>query len=123
MMTTFGSWSEVLAGDIALAGAILGRLLHSATVMNILGRSYRLMDLKSQLCEQGQERRKPAWVTATYPVEGRTRVSAFRFAAFIGILATRECYSRKLPPDRKGSGSQRAMPQLEVVTPAEGRSV
>jgi DNA replication protein DnaC len=32
-----------------LAGALLDRLLHSATVLNIQGRSYRLRDLESSL--------------------------------------------------------------------------
>ena len=35
-----------------LAGAILDRLLHSATVLNIQGRSYRLKELGDQLCNQ-----------------------------------------------------------------------
>ncbi len=43
------SWPEVLAGDEVLAGAILDRLLHSATVLNIQGRSYRLRDLEAEL--------------------------------------------------------------------------
>jgi len=43
------SWPEVLAGDEVLAGAILDRLLHSATVLNIQGRSYRLRDLEASL--------------------------------------------------------------------------
>jgi DNA replication protein DnaC len=43
------SWPEVLAGDDVLAGAILDRLLHSATVLNIQGRSYRLKDLEASL--------------------------------------------------------------------------
>ena len=43
------SWPEVLAGDEVLAGAILDRLLHSATVLNIQGRSYRLKDLEAGL--------------------------------------------------------------------------
>ena len=44
-----GSWPEVLAGDEVLAGAILDRLLHSATVLNIQGRSYRLKDLEASI--------------------------------------------------------------------------
>ncbi len=40
------SWPELLAGDEVLAGAILDRLLHSATVLNIQGRSYRLKDME-----------------------------------------------------------------------------
>jgi DNA replication protein DnaC len=43
------SWPEVLAGDEVLAGAILDRLLHSATVLNVQGRSYRLRDLESNV--------------------------------------------------------------------------
>ncbi|MBL8892249.1 MAG: ATP-binding protein [Planctomycetaceae bacterium] len=43
------SWPGVLAGDDVLAGAILDRLLHSATVLNIQGRSYRLKDLEASL--------------------------------------------------------------------------
>lgn len=43
------SWPEVLADDEILAGAILDRLLHSATVLNIQGRSYRLRDLEAEL--------------------------------------------------------------------------
>lgn len=43
------SWPEVLAGDEVLAGAILDRLLHSATVLNIQGRSYRLKDMEASL--------------------------------------------------------------------------
>lgn len=43
------SLPEVLAGDEVLAGAILDRLLHSATVLNIQGRSYRLRDLEQSV--------------------------------------------------------------------------
>jgi DNA replication protein DnaC len=43
------SWPEVLAGDEVLAGAILDRLLHSATVLNIQGRSYRLRDMEASV--------------------------------------------------------------------------
>lgn len=43
------SWPTVLADDEVLAGAILDRLLHSATVLNIHGRSYRLKELDEQL--------------------------------------------------------------------------
>lgn len=46
------SWPSVLAGDEVLAGAILDRLLHKATVLNIGGRSYRLKELDAQLQEQ-----------------------------------------------------------------------
>ena len=43
------SWPDVLAGDEVLAGAILDRLLHTATVLNIQGRSYRLKDLETNI--------------------------------------------------------------------------
>jgi DNA replication protein DnaC len=43
------SWPDVLAGDEVLASAILDRLLHSATVLNIQGRSYRLREMEASL--------------------------------------------------------------------------
>ena len=43
------AWPEVLGGDEVLAGAVLDRILHSATVLNIQGRSYRLKDLETTL--------------------------------------------------------------------------
>lgn len=46
------SWPSVLADDEVLAGAILDRLLHNATVLNIQGRSYRLKELDAQLRRQ-----------------------------------------------------------------------
>jgi DNA replication protein DnaC len=49
-----GSWPGVLAGGEVLAGAILDRLFHSATVLNIQGRSYRLKDLESSRANQSQ---------------------------------------------------------------------
>ncbi len=42
-------WTELLAGDEALATAILDRLLHRSHVLNIKGRSYRLRDLEAAL--------------------------------------------------------------------------
>ncbi len=36
----FGDWNQVFA-DPVVAGAIVDRLLHTATVMNIRGASYR----------------------------------------------------------------------------------
>ena len=40
-------WPEMLAGDEAMAAAILDRLLHRCHVINIQGRSYRLRDMES----------------------------------------------------------------------------
>lgn len=39
-------WPEMLAGDEVITAAILDRLLHASTVLNIKGRSYRLRDLE-----------------------------------------------------------------------------
>lgn len=54
------SWPSVLADDEVLAGAILDRLLHSATVLNIQGRSYRLKELDDQLHQQASTTTTPA---------------------------------------------------------------
>nr|WP_280956804.1 ATP-binding protein [Acidimicrobium ferrooxidans] len=43
----FGEWGS-LVGDPVLATAILDRLLHHATVLNIRGESYRLKDRTKQ---------------------------------------------------------------------------
>lgn len=40
----FAEWASVFAGDEVLTAAILDRLLHHATVINIRGRSYRLRE-------------------------------------------------------------------------------
>jgi DNA replication protein DnaC len=45
-------WTELLAGDEVLATAVLDRLLHRASVLNIKGRSYRLRDLEQALSSQ-----------------------------------------------------------------------
>jgi DNA replication protein DnaC len=39
---TFGSWDQAFAGETVLTGAMLDRLLHHATVVQISGESYRL---------------------------------------------------------------------------------
>lgn len=40
----FGDWASVFAGDEVITAAILDRLLHHGTVVNIRGRSYRLRE-------------------------------------------------------------------------------
>jgi DNA replication protein DnaC len=40
----FGSWDEAFAGDAVLTAAMLDRVLHHATVVQITGESYRLKD-------------------------------------------------------------------------------
>ena len=42
-------WPEILAGDEAMAAALLDRLLHRCHVLNIRGRSYRLRDLERMM--------------------------------------------------------------------------
>jgi DNA replication protein DnaC len=42
-------WPGLLAGDEAMAAAILDRLLHKSVVLNVRGRSYRLQDLERVL--------------------------------------------------------------------------
>jgi DNA replication protein DnaC len=41
---TLGSWDQALAGDAVLTAAMLDRLMHHATVVQIGGNSYRLRD-------------------------------------------------------------------------------
>jgi len=41
---TFGSWDEAFAGDAVLTAAMLDRILHHSTVVQISGESYRLKD-------------------------------------------------------------------------------
>jgi len=40
----FTDWGQIFGGDVVLASAVLDRLLHRATVVNIRGDSYRLKD-------------------------------------------------------------------------------
>ena len=40
----FGSWDEAFAGDAVLSAAMLDRILHHSTVVQIAGESYRLKD-------------------------------------------------------------------------------
>jgi DNA replication protein DnaC len=42
-------WPGMLAGDEAMAAALLDRLLHKSVVLNIRGRSYRLQELEKAL--------------------------------------------------------------------------
>ena len=40
----FGSWDDAFASDAVLTAAMLDRILHHATVVQISGESYRLKD-------------------------------------------------------------------------------
>jgi DNA replication protein DnaC len=50
---TFSQWNEVFA-DITIASAILDRVLHHATVINIKGESYRLKERKEFMKQKQQ---------------------------------------------------------------------
>ena len=41
---TFGSWDSAFAGDSVLTAAMLDRILHHATLVNINGESFRFRD-------------------------------------------------------------------------------
>jgi len=41
---TFGSWDSAFAGDGVLTVAMLDRILHHSTIVNINGESFRLKD-------------------------------------------------------------------------------
>ena len=61
----FADWGEVL-GDSVMATAILDRLLHHATTVNIKGESYRLKEKrKAGLLGKPRPRTQPKEVTAT----------------------------------------------------------
>lgn len=65
---SFGQWADVFGGDSAVASAILDRLLHHATVINIRGPSYRLKDRDRALglsAEDGGSAVKPLPLPAT----------------------------------------------------------
>ena len=52
---SFSEWGEIL-GDSVMASAVLDRILHHCTVINIKGESYRLKDRKkNSLPTMGKE--------------------------------------------------------------------
>ena len=50
---TFSQWNEVFA-DVTIASAILDRVLHHCTVINIKGESYRLKERKEYMKQKQQ---------------------------------------------------------------------
>lgn len=64
----FAEWASVFAGDEVLTAAILDRLLHHSTVINIRGRSYRLRD-KLQAGTVGTPPTPPPNPERTIPTE------------------------------------------------------
>ena len=56
---TFGSWDQALAGDAVLTAAMLDRLMHHASVVQIGGDSYRLRDKRKGGRDAESECRPP----------------------------------------------------------------
>lgn len=56
----FGQWDQTLAGDSALAAALLDRLLHHAHVIPLKGESYRLKDKRKAGLIQRRSADNPA---------------------------------------------------------------
>ena len=54
---SFAEWSEVL-GDQVMASAVLDRILHHCTVVNIKGESYRLKDRRKNVLPTERRREK-----------------------------------------------------------------
>jgi len=54
---SYGDWGSIF-GHPVIATAILDRLLHHSTTINIRGESYRLKDWRKLVCSRGR-RRKP----------------------------------------------------------------
>ena len=57
----FGSWDEAFASDAVLTAAMLDRILHHATVVQIAGESYRLKDKRRAgiMASRRQRRQTP----------------------------------------------------------------
>jgi DNA replication protein DnaC len=52
---SFTEWGQIFGGDVVLASAVLDRLLHRSTVVNIRGESYRLKDRRKAGQPNGKE--------------------------------------------------------------------
>ena len=52
---SFTEWGQIFGGDAVLASAVLDRLLHRSTVINIRGDSYRLKDRRKAGPLEGKE--------------------------------------------------------------------
>lgn len=50
---TFSQWNEVFA-NVIIATAILDRILHRCTIINIKSESYRLKERKEFICQKQQ---------------------------------------------------------------------
>ena len=65
---TFGSWDDAFAGDAVLTAAMLDRILHHATVVQISGESYRLKDKRRAGIVARPTKTKPAKAEADQAV-------------------------------------------------------
>ncbi len=118
------TWPEVLGGDEVLAGAVLDRILHSATVLNIQGRSYRLKDSETTLGSPQtatQSSATPKWPlkpAANYaPPSNSTLKSAVSVSGEVSVprgLATRQKLLR-LPSLLCRSASVRVEDSLRFI--------
>ena len=65
----FGSWDDAFASDAVLTAAMLDRILHHATVVQIAGESYRLKDKR----RAGILARPPASLAASTASESKVK--------------------------------------------------
>lgn len=56
---SFTEWGQIFGGDAVLASAVLDRLLHRSTVVNIRGDSYRLKERRRAGTSEGKEADAP----------------------------------------------------------------
>ena len=76
---SYGDWGSIF-GDPIIATAILDRLLHHSTTINIRGESYRLKERRKAVCSRGLRRTAPAPFPSS-KVPERSSPSRVRFAA------------------------------------------
>ena len=65
----FGSWDDAFASDAVLTAAMLDRILHHATVVQIAGESYRLKDKR----RAGILARPPTSLAASTASDSKTK--------------------------------------------------
>ena len=63
---TFNKWGEVFSDNV-LANAILDRLLHHSTVINIRGNSYRIKDKLQHLISETEYKKTTKYVVNNIP--------------------------------------------------------
>ena len=83
---TFSQWNEVFA-DVTIASAILDRVLHHCTVINIKGESYRLKERK-EFMRQKQQIVNTLFVQGRFLLPPRRKTTIF-LRRFLTILNRR----------------------------------